>query len=118
MGKRRAQLSLEALVAVAVLLSCISLLAYAANHLSASFRESIGTSAAQYSLSYAALCMDTAAYSMHGAKMDFHLMANATSNGEKLFSVAYPRAQEHLLHRATADAKGEFYVESSGLQPV
>jgi hypothetical protein len=115
---RRGQLSLEALVALSALLASLSLLAYAASDISSSFRSSVGASAANYSLSYSALCLDTAAYSLQGARAGFAFGQPVSAGGYEISSAARGIAKQRLLHRATADSKGGVHVESSGRQPV
>jgi len=115
--QNRGQLSLEALLAFTVLISALSVLIFAAQGLGQRFARSAGESAAQYSASYSALCLDEAAQSMWGADFRVAQQGGFTVGNGGIFSTAYPSAGEKFFHNITYGA-GRYDVQNQGQEPV
>ncbi|MCX8197787.1 MAG: hypothetical protein N3F07_01130 [Candidatus Micrarchaeota archaeon] len=113
----RAQISLEALASLAALLAGIGALAFAANQLSLPFLESVRSASISNSLSYSALCIDTAAYSLQGGRAELKHSVAIVLEGESA-RVALGNRSLPLLRKATYSPKGGFHVQSPSRQPV
>ncbi|MEM4633533.1 MAG: hypothetical protein QW275_00055 [Candidatus Anstonellaceae archaeon] len=110
----KGQLSLEALLSISILLAGFAILMASAKSFSSSFTDSISQASQKNSLSYSALCLDTAAYALHGAHAE---LKQNLSLDEQGFLVAGGQ-RERLIHRATSSVGGKIYVESKSKNPI
>ena len=112
------QLSLEALLSFAALLAATSILALSAQRMGGKFDESARLSAEEYSLSYSALCIDTAAQSLPGSEIAQDFGTVIPSGGWQVSSRAHPAVRQPLFHRASSGQGGVLYVQNENGEPV
>lgn len=112
----KGQLSLEALLAFAILLSALSVLIFAAQGLGGRLDGIAGESAARYSASYAALCLDEAAQSMGASSFRVAQPEGLAVENNGILSADYPPANEKFFHNITYGA-GAYVVQNRRIEP-
>ncbi len=116
--RQKGQLSLEALLAFAALLSALSMLVFSSEKMAEQLRHSAGLSAEDYSLSYEALCLDTAAGSLGSSLFAHNLSGAPSQDGMWLYSHARPSARQMLFHEVTQSQEGTLNVQKQDYEPV
>lgn len=112
----RGQLSLEALISFAALLSAFSVLIFAAQNLGERAGFSIAESSERYAVSYAALVLDEAAGSMRYSSYPILNSSRFKITGEKISSKSRPEAEERLFYDATKGT--DVYGGTAGYEPI
>lgn len=115
---RKAQLSLEALLAVAAFLSILSLLMLSAGKISNQLHGSCLSSSERHSLAYQALSLDEAAGSLGFMRLDQGFNATPSQDGKSIQSLENPLISEYVFHRVSASQSGGFYVQGNAAEPV
>ncbi len=113
----RGQLSLEAIASMAVFLSAISILVFAAQSLGAHLGKAAVSASEEYELSYKALCLDEASLSMHFSEARMPPLGNLSSDNKSLASKQGLSAGERLFFGATSSPDG-FYAQQTAFEPV
>ena len=116
-GARRGQLSLEALLAFAILLSALSVIIFSATSIGNRLGLAAEEAAEGYSLSYSALCLDEAALSMHHAYFAMAPIAGAEVRGRSITPYSYAPARQHLFFGASTESD-DYDVLQSENEPV
>jgi len=114
----KGQLSADALLAFAALLSALSILVLSAAHLGEGLGRSSALSAEEYSLSFEALSMDTAAGSLHGAVLNRSLQGAPSQDGRWIYSRSHPSVRQRLFHKITESQGGLVNVQQHENEPV
>lgn len=117
LSAHRGQLSLEALLAMAVFLSAIAILVFSAEKIGEGLRLSSRSSSERYSLSYEALSIDTAAGSLASSRFEHKLSGVPSQDGRWLQSKSHPSVREPLFHEVSAGQSGGFYVQKFQAEP-
>lgn len=114
----RGQLSLEALLSFAALLSAFAVLIAAASHLGGRLALSSEEAAYKYSASYLALCLDEAAQSTRFSAFKIAPSSILGITGNRtIYARSYPAVNESLFYEAWT--KGNNYgVQQSDFEPI
>lgn len=115
---RRGQLSIDALLCFAALLAAFSLLLLSAGRISSDFRLAVQSGSERQELSYAALCLDTAASAIAGAQFSGRQDFAAAKGGLQAQSRESPGVSEPLFHHISYDSEGRLYVQSDEAEKV
>ncbi|HIH18993.1 MAG: hypothetical protein UW92_C0001G0018 [Candidatus Jorgensenbacteria bacterium GW2011_GWA2_45_13] len=115
---RKAQLSLEALLAMAAFLSILSLLTLSAGKIGSRLHDSCLSSAERHSLAYQALSIDEAAGSLRSMRIGQGFSATPSQDGKSIRSQKNPSVSEYVFHRVSASQSGGFYVQGNAAEPV
>ena len=105
-------------MALAALLSALSLLIFSAQRITGKLQQSSQESSERYSLSYEAFFIDTAADSLSSAEFEQRLRGNPSSDGGWIVSKTNPTVREIVFHKISADKEGRAYVQKGQPEPV
>jgi len=107
----RAQTSLEALAAFAVLLSALALLIASAQHSASEFSKSSDASAARARLSYSALSLDTSGSTLASICIGLRPEGKIAPDGFALQDSSGLMVQEPLVHHFSGGEKSQLTEE-------
>jgi hypothetical protein len=116
--KRRAQSSLEALLAFASLLFAILILASAARGFTASFIAQSSDSGLRIALAHEALLLDTSSWAAGSSKITQNISAIPGEGKGEIRSRQNPVIFEPVFSSPTQGMQGEIYVRKNPFEPV
>ncbi len=116
--RKKAQLSLEALLAMAALLSALAMFIFSAEKIGGWLYRSAQESSERCSLSSSALFVDTAAGSLSSFRISHALRGIPSQDGWWLMSESAPAVREPVFHAVSADQSGGIYVQQNPGEPI